>query len=297
MSIDAVLMIAYGGPTRREDIRPFLENVVRGRRIPSVRLDDVVGHYELIGGRSPLHELTFRQADRLRAAVGRLPVYVGMRMWDPYVADTLAEMAVSGVREACGLIMSPFACEASRERYVAAVEAGRAALGARAPRVRYPGTWHAHPLFVEAVAARVREVAPSGEQTALVFTNHSIPESMAATAPYAAEFAAAAAAVCGRLGASSWHLAYQSRSGRPQDPWLEPDVNDRLRELAAAGARDVTLVPIGFVCDHVEVLYDLDVEAQRTAATLGLRLRRAPTVGDHPRFIELLAELTREARE
>jgi ferrochelatase len=257
----------------------------------------VVGHYELIGGRSPLHELTFRQADRLRAAVGRLPVYVGMRMWDPYVADTLAEMAVSGVREACGLIMSPFACEASRERYVAAVEAGRAALGARAPRVRYPGTWHAHPLFVEAVAARVREVAPPGEQTALVFTNHSIPESMAATAPYAAEFAAAAAAVCGRLGASSWHLAYQSRSGRPQDPWLEPDVNDRLRELAAAGARDVTLVPIGFVCDHVEVLYDLDVEAQRTAATLGLRLRRAPTVGDHPRFIELLAELTREARE
>jgi ferrochelatase len=297
MSIDAALMIAYGGPTRREDIRPFLENVVRGRRIPSERLDEVVGHYERIGGRSPLNELTFRQADRLRAAVGRLPVYVGMRMWDPYVADTLAEMAVNGVREACGLIMSPFACEASRARYVEAVEAGRAALGARAPHVHYPGTWHAHPLFIEAMAARVREVAPAGEPTILVFTNHSIPESMAATAPYGAEFAAAAAAVCARLGVSSWHLAYQSRSGRPQDPWLEPDVNDRLRELAAAGARDVTLVPIGFVCDHVEVLYDLDVEAQRTAATLGLHLRRAPTVGDHPRFIELLAELTREARE
>jgi ferrochelatase len=295
MSIDAVLMIAYGGPTRPEEIRPFLENVTRGRSIPPARLEDVAHHYELIGGRSPLNELTFRQAERLRARVGTLPVYVGMRTWEPFIAETLASMAAVGVREALGVIMGPFACEASRDRYVEAVEAGRAALGGRAPRVRYPGTWHAHPLFVEAMAARVRDVVGAGETTALVFTNHSIPETMAAASPYVAEFEAAAAAVCGRLGVSSWHLAYQSRSGRPQDPWLEPDVSDRLRDVAASGVRDVTLVPIGFVCDHVEVLYDLDVEARGTAAALGLRLRRAATVGEHPRFIELLAELAREA--
>jgi ferrochelatase len=296
MSNDAVLMIAYGGPTRPEEIRPFLENVTRGRRIPPQRLEEVAHHYELIGGRSPLNELTFQQAERLRAQVGALPVYVGMRTWEPFIADTLASMAVVGVREALGVIMGPFACEASRERYVEAVEAGRAALGGRAPRVRYPGTWHAHPFFIEAMAARVREVVADAQGTTLVFTNHSIPEPMAAAAPYVREYESAAAAVCDRLGVSSWHLAYQSRSGRPQDPWLEPDVNDRLRTLAADGVRDVTLVPIGFVCDHVEVLYDLDVEARASADALGLRLRRAPTVGNHPRFVALLAELAREAR-
>jgi ferrochelatase len=146
------------------------------------------------------------------------------------------------------------------------------------------------------VAGRVREGAADVQATTRVLTNHSIPETMAAASPYVREFESAAAAVCARLGVESWYLAYQSRSGRPQAPWLEPDVNDRLRTLAADGVRDVTLVPIGFVCDHVEVLYDLDVEASATAAALGLRLRRAPTVGNHPRFVELLAELVREAR-
>jgi len=294
MTVHAVLMTAYGGPTRPEEIRPFLENVVRGRRIPPERLEAVAHHYELIGGKSPMNELTFAQAEALRREVGTLPVHVGMRMWDPTIADTIAAMAAVGVGRALGLVMSPFACEASRERYMESIEAAQAALGPRAPRVSYPASWHAHPLFIEAVAERVREVAV-GEPRTLVFTNHSIPETMAATSPYVTEFETAAAAVAARLGTADWHLAYQSRSGLPRDPWLEPDVNDRLRELAERGVREVTVVPIGFVCDHVEVLYDLDVEAARTATTLGVRLHRAPTVGTHPRFIAMLAELVREA--
>jgi ferrochelatase len=300
MAADAVLLIAFGGPTRPEEIRPFLENVVRGRRVPPERLDAVVHHYERIGGRSPMNALTFRQADALRAALGRLPVYVGMRNWAPYVAEALTTMTTHGVRDAVGVILSPFACDASRARYVEAVDAARAALGPRAPHVRYLPSWHAHPGFVTAVAERTAAALatvpePRRRDARLVFTNHSIPTAMAEVSPYVAEFTEAAAATAARLGHAHWRLAYQSRSGSPRDPWLEPDVNDVLRSLAAAGVRDVVLVPIGFLCDHVEVLYDLDVEARDTAAGLGLQLARATTVTDHPAFIAMLAELVRAA--
>jgi ferrochelatase len=300
MTVDAVLLIAFGGPTRPEEIRPFLENVVRGRRIPPERLDAVVHHYELIGGRSPLNELTFRQADALRAALGRLPVYVGMRNWSPYVADALTTMVTQGVREAVGVILSPFACEASRERYTTTVEEARTALGPRAPRIRYVPSWHVHPGFVGAMAERVRRAlatlpAARRNDAMVVFTNHSIPTGMADASPYVAEFTAAAAATAASASHARWTLAYQSRSGNPHDPWLEPDVNDLLATLAADGVRDVVLAPIGFICDHVEVLYDLDVEATQTAARLGLGLVRAGTVSDHPAFIAMLAELVRAA--
>src|SRR5262245_29072281 len=155
MPADAVLLLAFGGPTRPEEIRPFLENVVRGRRIPPKRLDAVAHHYQAIGGRSPMNELTFRQAEALRRVLGRLPVYVGMRNWSPYVADALATMLTHGAREAIGVILSPFACEASRERYTSAVADAQAALGPRAPRVRYVPSWHVHPGFVGAMAERV----------------------------------------------------------------------------------------------------------------------------------------------
>jgi ferrochelatase len=304
-AIDAVLLIAFGGPTRPEDIRPFLANVLRGRRVPEARIEEVAHHYEVIGGRSPLNELTFRQASALArlldARAPRLPVYVGMRNWAPYLADTLREMADAGVRRALGILLAPHATEASRERYTASVEEGRAALGARAPEVRYLRSWHVHPLFVEAVAARVEEAlarVPEGRRagTRLVFTAHSVPLEMAAGSPYVDEVTASARAVAARVGvAAPWQVVYQSRSGDPRAPWLEPDVNDALRALAGAGATDVVLVPVGFVCDHVEVLYDLDVEAAATGRAAGLHLVRAGTVNDHPLFIRMLAELTREA--
>lgn len=298
MAVDAVLLLAFGGPTRPEEIRPYLENVVRGRRIPPERLDAVVHHYELIGGRSPLNALTFRQAEALRAALGRLPVYVGMRNWTPYVAETLTTMTTNGVRDAVGIVLSPFACEASRERYASLVADAQAALGPRAPRVRWVPSWHAHPGFVTALAERLSAAlatvpAARREAAMVVFTNHSIPTPMADASPYVAEFAAAAEATATRVGHPNWMLGYQSRSGSPRDPWLEPDVNDVLATLAAAGARDVVLAPVGFMCDHVEVLYDLDVEARQTADRLGLGMVRAGTVADHPAFIGMLAGLVR----
>lgn len=298
MAADAVLLLAFGGPTRPEEIRPFLENVVRGRRIPPERLDAVAHHYHRIGGRSPLNDLTFRQAEALRRALGRLPVYVGMRNWSPYVADALTTMVSHGVQDAIGVLLSPFACEASRARYVEAVDAARVALGPRAPRIRYVPSWHVHPGFIEAMAERVTTALaaiPESRRAAalVVFTNHSIPTAMADASPYVAEFSAAAAATAARTGHPHWTLAYQSRSGNPHDSWLEPDVTALLATLPARGIRDVVLAPIGFICDHVEVLYDLDVEATEAATRLGLSLARAGTVSDHPAFIATLAELVR----
>jgi protoporphyrin/coproporphyrin ferrochelatase len=301
---DAVLVIAFGGPTRPEEIRPFLDNVLRGRPVPPERIEDVVHHYELIGGRSPLNDLTFKQARALEAALKigdtPLPVYVGMRNWEPYLADTLARMADDGVRHAIGLILSPHATEASRERYMQPVNAARATLGARAPGIRYVDPWHVHPLFVTAVAdavvaALVTIPVPRRAEARLVFTAHSVPVAMADASPYVAEITASSRAVAERLGRPRCQVAYQSRSGNPRDPWLTPDINDALRALAAEGVHDVVVAPIGFVCDHVEVLYDLDIEARATAESLGLGFVRAGTVNDHPLFIRMLAEVVRAA--
>lgn len=298
--IDAVLLIAFGGPTAPHEIRPFLATVTRGRRVPPERLDEVAHHYERMpGGRSPLNELTFVQARALSAALaasGRaLPVFVGMRNWHPYLHETLAEMVERGTRRALGVILSSLRSEASWERYMSDVAEARARTPG-APEVTFAPPWFEHPRFVAAVADRCRRAldgVPAIERATvpLVFTAHSVPVSMAATSPYVADFAAAAGAVAAALGRTTWRLAYQSRSGRPGDPWLEPDVNDVLRELAASGARHAVVSPIGFVCDHVEVLYDLDVEARATAAAVGLVLHRAAAVNDHPDFIAALADL------
>ena len=302
--LDAVLLIAFGGPTAPAEIRPFLDNVTRGRGIPRERLEEVARHYEAMpGGRSPLGALTEAQAAGLRAALAQadrpLPVYVGMRNWHPYLSETLERMARDGRRRALGLILSAFRCEASWERYMADVTAARAGVAA-APEIVYASSWFEHPRFVAAVADRVRAAfaeVPEGERdrTPLVFTAHSIPRAMAETSPYVADFTAAAAAVARRLGHARWSLAYQSRSGSPRDPWLEPDVVETIRDLAKAGERRVVLSPIGFVADHVEVLYDLDTEARASAAQHGLAYHRAAAVNDHPEFVQMLAELVREA--
>jgi ferrochelatase len=294
MRADAVLLLAFGGPTRPEEIRPFLANVTRGRRIPAERLEAVAHHYEEIGGRSPLNELTFRQAQALRRLLPDLPVYVGMRNWAPYVADVVAEMTMHGVRRAVGLVLSPHANEASRERYVDSVDAARVQQGPRAPDVIWAPTWHVHPGFVDAVVSCVAAARTTADAP-VVFTAHSIPTESADRSPYVRELGETAATVAAALGIGRWQLAYQSRSGNPRDPWLEPDVNDVLRTLAADGVRDVVVAPIGFVCDHVEVLYDLDVEARRTADALGIRFSRASTVNDHPAFVGALADVVRSA--
>ena len=300
---DSVLLLAFGGPTRLEEVRPFLANVLRGKRVPPERIEEVVARYELLGGASPLNRLTFQQATGLRNLLGRegpaLPVYVGMRHWEPYIHDTLATMAGRGHRRAVGLVLAAHPSHASREAYHEAVNLARRRLGGGAPEVDYSGPWFDHPEFIEALVARVREagalVPPERRAAAaLVYTGHSIPAPMSEASGYARSLARTAELVSAALGVGQWTIAYQSRSGSPQDPWLEPDLGDALRDLAGRGVRDAVVAPIGFVCDHIEVLYDLDIEARAVAGKLGIGFFRAPTVGDHPSFLSTLAAVVRD---
>jgi protoporphyrin/coproporphyrin ferrochelatase len=299
---DAVLLIAFGGPEGMDDVRPFLANVLRGRRVPPERIEEVIHHYELFDGRSPLLELTRRQAQALQADLAvrgpGIPVYVGMRNWAPYLHDTLTRMRADGVQRALGIVMAPHRSYSSWDQYLENVAEARAGLAGGAPEVDYAGPWFEHPGFIEAQADRVAAAlsvipAEHREDAALIFTAHSIPSAMACKAPYADQLATSARLVAARLGRSRWSVAYQSRSGDPRVPWLEPDINDAIRSLARDAGRAVVVVPIGFVVDHMEVLYDLDTEARRTARDGGMAFFRAGTVMDHPAFIRMLGDVVR----
>ena len=294
---DAVLMIGFGGPTRADEVRPFLDNVLRGRPIPRERYEEVVHHYDLLGGRSPYNDLTMRQAAALREELAKkgvsVPVAVGMRNWKPYVADSMRALADCGARRVLGFIMAAHRSEASFERYQATVNDALHSLGEAAPEVIYPQPWHDHPLFVTAVASRAREALsrldfPERSRARLIFTAHSIPLAMAQAGPYVAQLTQSARVVAADLGFDNWQFAYQSRSGNPREAWLEPDIKQTLRNL---DGKIAVVVPIGFLCDHVEVLYDLDIEAAQVARDAGIRMERAPTVGDHPLFIEMMASI------
>jgi ferrochelatase len=296
---DAILVIAFGGPEKTEDIRPFLANVTRGRPIPKERIEEVAHHYELIGGRSPLNELTFSQARALESALkGRgsaLPIYVGMRNWHPFLTETVKEMSKANVRRAIGVIMAAHESEASWQRYKQNVSDAIAEMGAHLS-VEYTPPLFDHPLFIESVSDRIEECLiqipyADRKDAMLVFTAHSIPIPMADESPYVEQLTESSHLVAERLGHENWMLAYQSRSGRPTDPWLEPDVCDVIRDLSAKGVKYVVVAPIGFVCDHVEVLYDLDIEAADVAKKVGIKLIRAKAVNDDPKFIAALADV------
>lgn len=300
MQHDAVLLIAFGGPEKTEDVRPFLANVLRGRPVPPARLQEVVRHYELFDGRSPLNEVTFRQADALRCLFAQegiqLPVYVGMRNWQPYIVETLEQMGQDGVKNAIGFILSAQQSEAGWERYKTNVEEARERVGPLAPHVAFTAGWYNHPLFIQAVSDLTKQAfslipADRRGMTPLVYTAHSVPTSMPSTREYVRQVEEGARLVAERLGHENWSVAYQSRSGPPQVPWLEPDIHDVLKSLAAQGAHDAVVVPIGFVCDHIEVLYDLDTEARGIAERNGLNMIRARTVSVHPSFIQMIAEM------
>jgi protoporphyrin/coproporphyrin ferrochelatase len=296
---DAVILIGFGGPTGPQEVRPFLDRVLQGRPVASERYEAVVRHYELLGGRSPYNDLTLRQAtalrDRLHGNGIDAPVVVAMRNAAPFMDDALRELCGRQVRRAFGFILAAHRCEASWERYQKDIEAARERVGATAPVIDYPASWHNHRLFIEAAAARVREAlarlaVADRERAELIFTAHSIPLTMAARSPYVGQLQESAALTAAAVGKLNWRIAYQSRSGSPRDPWLEPDVNEVLRGLGGAA---VVVAPIGFLCDHVEVLYDLDIEAAEIARAVGVTLVRAATVSDHPSFIELMAEFAR----
>jgi ferrochelatase len=286
-------------------VLPFLENVARGRNVPRERLREAAAHYERFGGRSPLPAacralVAAVQAEMDREA-GGLPVYWGNRNWHPLLKDTVRRMAGDGVHRALAFVTSPYGGYPGCRQYLEDIAAARAAGGERAPAVDKLRLFYNHPGFVEPLVERAGAAlsrVPSERRPAarLVFTAHSIPSALAATSDYEAQLRETAGLVASGLGWPGWSLAYQSRSGPPGQPWLDPDILDHLRALAAGGARDVVVVPIGFVMDNMEVRYDLDVEAGARARELGLDMVRADTVGTHPRFVRMIRDLVEERR-
>jgi protoporphyrin/coproporphyrin ferrochelatase len=285
------------------DIRPFLANVLRGRRIPQERIEEVVGHYEHFGGVSPLTEITLRQADGLRtrlAAAGLgLPVFVGMRNWHPLLPDTLQEMADAGIRRAIGFICAAQRSYSSCTQYKQNVFDARAeAVGSGRPdvEVTYVQDWHEHEGFIDANARHVQDAIGSlpeavRDRARIVFTAHSIPASMTGAERYQLQLMQSATRVAERAGRANWDLVYQSRSGRPEDPWLGPDICEYLRVEHGKGLEALVICPIGFVCDHIEVLYDLDHEAAHVCQELGLPMARAHAVNDDPAFLDLMGDV------
>jgi len=300
---DGVLVVAFGGPGGPADIRPFLARVLRGRRVTPERVEEVAHHYELFGGVSPITDLTVAQARGLEerlAGEGRpLPVHVGMRNWHPLLPDTLRQMHADGLRRVIGFIAAPHhsysSCQQYRENVAEARRELRAATGGDI-EVTYVGSWFDHPLFVEVNArhvgeARARLPADVRARARLVFTAHSIPRPMAERSRYEAQLHESGRLVAARAGIADWAVVYQSRSGRPEDPWLEPDVGAYLRAARADGLAAAILCPIGFVCDHIEVLYDLDREAADICREAGLPMVRAEAVNADPIFLDMMADV------
>jgi protoporphyrin/coproporphyrin ferrochelatase len=296
----AVLLIAFGGPTSPEEIRPFLARVTQGIDIPQHRLEEVAHHYEAVGGQSPLNEITVRQARALQELLREqgmdLLVYIGMRNAVPFLVDTLRQMAADGVQRAVGFILTSHQTEASWDRYQKNVADARLAIGRDAPNVDYCAGWHDHALFIQSWAELIQAsfaAIPNLQRskTPLVFTAHSVPIAMADRSPYVEQLKTTARLVADKIGHPNWSIAYQSRTGKPSDPWLEPDINTVLRDLAAAGVTHVVVAPIGFVSEHVEVLYDLDIEAQKTALQAGMKFYRAGCPNDRPTFVRMIADV------
>jgi ferrochelatase len=309
VAYDAFVLLSFGGPEKADDVMPFLRNVVRGRGVPEERLAAVAEHYLHFGGVSPINQ----QCRELLAAVQAefaahgvtLPAYWGNRNWHPMLEDTVAQMRDDGVTNALGFATSAYGGYSSCRQYWEDIARARAKVGPGAPRIDKLRQFHDHPGFVEPHADAVRQALAGLDParratTRLVFTAHSIPASMAATAGpdggrYEAQLTETATLVHAAAAADlPWDLVWQSRSGPPQVPWLEPDINDHLTALADKGVTDVVVSPIGFVSDHLEVIWDLDNEAAETAAGLGLGYARALTPGTDPRFVTMVRELVEE---
>ncbi|MBB6171221.1 ferrochelatase [Nocardiopsis mwathae] len=312
---DAFLLISFGGPEAVDDVIPFLENVTRGRGIPRERLAEVGEHYYLFDGVSPINQQCRDLIEAIRADFAAngvdLPVYWGNRFWEPMLGDTVARMAKDGVRRAVALSTSAYCSYSSHRAYLDDIAKARAAVGPDAPEIELIRPFFDHPGFIEPLVEYARAALdrlPEGERAGarLLFSAHSIPTAMAEASgdpeqgygpggAYAAQLAEVARLVTERLGGGhDYELVYQSRSGPPSQPWLEPDINDRLEELAAEGVTAVVTVPHGFVSDHMEVKYDLDHEAVATARRLGIAFERALSPGTHPKFVAMARELVTE---
>jgi ferrochelatase len=301
VTFDAVLLVSFGGPEGPDDVLPFLENVLRGRLVPPDRMQQVAAHYLEFGGVSPINEQNRRLVAALREALAQrhqdLPVYWGNRNWHPYLADTVRKMQTDGVRRAAAFVTSAYSSYSSCGQYLDDLAWARTIVGADAPELVKLRPYFNHPGLVEPLADGLRIArAQAGPDAPVLMTAHSIPCSMAATCDYEKQLDETARLVGIRAGetADRWRLVFQSRSGPPQQPWLEPDINDAIATLPPHPATAI-VVPIGFVSDHMEVVYDLDRVAAATAAGRGIRLVRSPTPGTDPRFVGMVLDLVEEA--
>jgi len=298
MDFDALLLVSFGGPEGIDDVIPFLENVLRGRNVPRERMLQVAHHYEMFGGVSPINQQNRNLIAALKEEFEReglrLPIYWGNRNWRPLLPDTLRQMADDGIKNALAFVTSAYSSYSSCRQYLQNISDAQAAVGPDAPRVEKLRVFYKHPLFIEANVEQIRVALEQVEDPHLVFTAHSIPESMAVNCDYASQLGHTSALIARELPIEKWHLVYQSRSGSPMQPWLGPDVCEHLRMLRDEGVTDVVVAPIGFVSDHMEVVYDLDVEARRVADEIGMRMVRAQTAGTHPSFVRMIRELVME---
>ncbi|HSF20010.1 MAG TPA: ferrochelatase [Vicinamibacteria bacterium] len=294
---DALLVVSFGGPEGPDDVMPFLQNVVRGRNVPQERLRQVAKQYELFRGVSPINAATRRLVEALRTELERsgldLPVYWGNRNWHPFLGDTLKTMASDGIRRALAFVTSAYSSYSSCRQYLEDIEKARAAAGPTAPAVDKIGTFFDHPGFIRANRERLQDALASSPRAYVLFTAHSIPLEMAAVCQYEAQLGETARLVAASID-NPWELVYQSRSGLPSVPWLSPDVLEAIDRLAAEGIREIVLSPIGFVADHMEVIYDLDTQARRRAESLGVSLVRASTAGTHPCFVRMIRQFLEE---
>jgi protoporphyrin/coproporphyrin ferrochelatase len=308
LAYDALLLVSFGGPEGMGDVIPFLENVLRGRNVPRERMLQVAHHYEMFGGVSPINEqnrkLITALEFELKTNGPNLPIYWGNRNWHPLLPDTLQQMADDGIKRAVAFVTSAYSSFSSCRQYRQNILDAQTAVGSNAPQVDKLRAFYNHPLFIEAnvdqiraATAKLNECRKSADSSLsphLLFTAHSIPVSMAENCDYAAQLKETGQLVAESLGIEKWQLVYQSRSGSPSQPWLGPDICDQLRQMKDNGVSNVVVAPIGFVSDHMEVIYDLDVEAQRVSKEIGLNMVRAATAGTHPAFVKMIRELILE---
>jgi ferrochelatase len=300
-SFDALLIVSFGGPERHEDVLPFLENVLRGKNVPRERMLEVAEHYYHFDGRSPINEQNREFISAVKqefAAHGlKILVYWGNRNWEPLLADTLRQMKADGVRKAAALVTSAFGSYSGCRQYREDISRAQQASGTADILVEKLPNFCDRPEFLAAMIDRVRTAMnelPGAEK--LIFTAHSIPVSMAEQSPYVRQLKQVSAAVAAACGISSWDLVYQSRSGPPAQPWLAPDICEFLRAQHAAGVGKVIICPIGFISDHMEVLYDLDTEARAVCDEIGLKMVRAGTAGAHPGLIGMVRDMVLNAK-
>jgi len=298
---DAILFVSFGGPDKADEVMPFLENVLRGRNVPRERMLEVAEHYHHFGGKSPINEQNTALINALRQELSTLgpqiPVYWGNRNWHPLLTDTIREMKDAGVRRALAFVTSGFSCYSGCRQYRENIQTAQEAIGSDAPEIDKIRVFFNHPGFVNPMARNVQNAINSiGNKTrgTVLFTAHSIPLSMADSSDYCKQLQEASRLVAERANISDWKLVYQSRSGPPSQPWLVPDICDAIRDLHEQGETSVVVAPIGFISDHMEVLFDLDTEAADLCKSLDMKMARANTAGTDPEFVRMIRDLIAE---